>query len=227
MQITAIEPQANKNEQVNLFVDGQRLLTVNVLVVERLGLAVGQELSPELLARLRREAALQQALDRALNYLSFRPRSRQEVHHYLRRRGVAPDLIEAVLERLTELGLVDDRAFATFWVESRERFHPEGARALQSELRARGVAPEIAAEVVKQEDDEERALQAGRKKVRVLLRGGAARNYEAFRNQLGAFLLRRGFSYETAKRVVRQLWHESRASAADVDPADPTDEPMD
>ncbi|WP_376795559.1 regulatory protein RecX [Thermogemmatispora sp.] len=224
MQITAIEPQANKSEQVNLFVDGQRLLTVSALVVERLGLVVGQELNAEQLAQLRREAAVQQALDRALNYLSFRPRSRQEVHHYLRRRGTAPELIEAVLERLTELGLVDDRAFATFWVESRERFHPEGAQALRSELRARGVAPEIAAEVVSQGDDEERALRAGRKKVQALMRGGAGKNYEAFRNQLGAFLLRRGFSYETAKRVVRLLWHEARASAADTDPAD---EPMD
>nr|BBH94155.1 regulatory protein RecX [Thermogemmatispora argillosa] len=223
MQITAIEPLANKSEQVNLFVDGHHLLTVSALVVERLGLAVGQELSAEQLTRLQREAALQQALDRALNYLSFRPRSRQEVHQYLRRRGTAPDLIEAVLARLTELKLVDDRAFATFWVESRERFHPEGAQALRSELRARGVAPEIAAEVVSQERDEERALRAGRKKVQALLRGKAAKNYDAFRNQLGAFLLRRGFSYETAKRVVRQLWHESRAGAADADPAD---EPM-
>ncbi|MBX5450709.1 regulatory protein RecX [Thermogemmatispora sp.] len=223
MQITAIEPLANKSELVNLFVDGHHLLTVSVLVVERLGLAVGQELSAEQLVRLRREAALQEALDRALNYLSFRPRSRQEVHHYLRRRGTAPDLIEAVLERLTELKLVDDRAFATFWVESRERFHPESAQALRSELRARGIAPEIAAEVVNQEDDEERALRAGRKKVQALLRGKAGKNYEAFRNQLGAFLLRRGFSYETAKRIVRQLWHESRANAANLDPAD---EPM-
>ncbi len=189
-------------------------MSLSVLVVERLGLQPGQELTPALLEQLQREAALQEALDRALNYLSFRPRSRQEVERYLRRKETAPDIIEGVLERLTQLKLVDDSTFAAFWVESRERFSPRGSRALQSELRARGVAPEIAAEAASATDDDERAIRAARKKALALTRG-AAIDYATFRDRLGPFLLRRGFSYETARRAVQALWREMGPQATD------------
>jgi regulatory protein len=225
MRITAIEPQVNRSEQVNLFVDGRLLMSIGVLVVERLGLRVGQELTLEQLAGLRREAALQEALDRALNYLSFRPRSREEVRRHLQRRGTPADLIAEVLERLQELKLVDDRAFASFWVEERDRFSPRGARALRSELRARGVAPEIAAEAIGEEraaereeqSEEARALRAGHRKAQTLLRSPTI-DYATFRNRLGPFLVRRGFSYETARHAVQALWQELRASPPEDEP---------
>src|SRR5713226_9331023 len=83
MHITALKPQATDAERMNIFVDGQFLLGANALVVLSLGLKVGQELSLEQLAKLREEENLQQAVERALNFLSFRPRSREEVKRYL------------------------------------------------------------------------------------------------------------------------------------------------
>src|SRR5579859_1510774 len=77
MQITDLEPQANNAERVNVYVDGRFLLGVNAVIVLRMELRVGQELLPEQLEQLRSEEAEQQAVDRALNYLSFRPRSRE------------------------------------------------------------------------------------------------------------------------------------------------------
>lgn len=164
MRITSLQSQATNPERINVFADDHFLLGVNGLIVLQLGLEVGQELSPTLLEQLRSEEALQRAVDRALNYLSFRPRSREEVRRYLRRKETPPELIGRVMERLDHLDLVNDRAFASFWIESREQFNPRGSHALKNELRMKGVEREVADELVNDEKDEERALRAGQKK---------------------------------------------------------------
>ena len=73
-------------------------------------------------------------------FLEARPRSADEVRRRLREAGYRPDLVEGTLVRLTELGYLDDAAFARAWVELRDRARPRGARALRDELRRLGVA---------------------------------------------------------------------------------------
>jgi len=212
MQITDLEPQVNNAERVNLYVDGHFLLGVSALVVLQMGLKVEQELLPEQLEQLRSEDAEQQAVDRALNFLSFRPRSREEVRRYLRRKETPPYIIEAALARLDRLDFVNDRAFVEFWVENRDKFNPRGSHALKNELRVKGVEQEIVDELVDGEQDEQLALRAGRKKALSLARLPDM-DYPTFRNRLGAFLQRRGFGYEDVTRAVKALWNEAKEEA--------------
>ena len=207
MRITALQQQATNADRVNIFVDERFLMGAGALVVMQLGLRVGQELSEAQLEQLRSDEALQQAVDRALNYLSFRPRSQREVRDYLRRKDTPPELIDAALARLEQLNLVNDRDFASFWLETREQFSPKGARALKNELRIKGVEREIVDEVVDDEQDEERAQRAAEKKVYSLLRLPGI-DYATFQRRLGSFLQRRGFGYDVTSRVVKQLWEE-------------------
>lgn len=207
MRITALQPQATNPERVNVFVDGHFLLGASTLIVYQMGLEVEQEISTAQVEQLRYEETLQQAVDRALNYLSFRPRSREEVRRYLRRKETPSAMIDAVLTRLDHLDLVNDHTFATFWLESREQFSPRGTHALKNELRMKGVAREVVDELVDDEKDEERALVAGRKKALSLVRVPDM-DYATFRSRLGSFLQRRGFGYEIATRTVRTLWQE-------------------
>jgi regulatory protein len=88
------------------------------------------------------------------------------------------------------------------------------------ELRQRGVAREITEEVVDAEQDEERALAAGRQRLRSLGR----LDYEAFRERLGPFLLRRGFSYAIARQATKTLWEEAHGAAPDDETDDTLDE---
>jgi regulatory protein len=113
-------------------------------------------------------------------------------------------LVERILDRLELLELLDDRQFADFWVENRERFNPRGARALAQELRQRGVAGETIEQVSRPEDDEGRALAAGRRRLHAF----SNLSYQDFRVRLGQFLLRRGFDYDVIQRAIRQLWEE-------------------
>lgn len=207
MRITSLQPQATNADRVNVFVDGHFLLGVNLLSVVKMGLHVGLDVTEQQLQQLREEEAVQQAVGRALNFLSFRPRSREEIRRYLRRKETPPALIDIVLERLEHLELVDDHGFATFWIESRERFQPKGAQAIKNELRMKGVARDVVDELVNDEQDEERALVAGRKKALTLLNQSSL-DYNTFLSRLGPFLQRRGFSYEVVRRTVRTLWQE-------------------
>src|SRR5258706_2943787 len=214
MRITTLEPQANNPERINLYVDGRFLLGVSAAIVLQMELQLGQELLPDQLELLRREEAEQRAVDRALNYLSFRPRSREEVRRYLRRKETPPDIIEAALARLDRLDFVNDRAFASFWIENREQFNPRGAHALKNELRMKGVEREVVDELVNDEQDEELALRAGRRKALSLI-NIPDMDYATFRNRLGSFLQRRGFGYEVSKRTVGSLWKELREESDD------------
>ncbi len=207
MRITALDPQVNNPERINLYVDGRFLLGVNAAIVLQMGLRLDQELSPSQLDLLQSEEVEQRAVDRALNYLSYRPRSREEVRRYLRRKETPPEIIEAALARLDRLDFVNDRTFAGFWIESREQFSPRGARALKTELRMKGVERDVVDEMVNDEQDEERALRAGRKKA-IALANAPNIDFATFRNRLGSFLQRRGFGYQVTTRTVRALWKE-------------------
>lgn len=107
-------------------------------------------------------------LDAAARFLEARPRSTAEVRRRLASAGYRPELVAQAIERLVELGYVDDEAFARTWVESRDRAHPRGERALRNELREKGVAREIVDEVLG-----ERAVTAG------IEPGGAFRDEKA------------------------------------------------
>ncbi len=207
MRITSLQPQATNPDRINIFVDDSFLMGANALIVLQLALKVGQELSAAQVEQLRHDEALQQAVDRAYNYLSFRPRSREEVRRYLRRKETPPELIDAVLVRLEHLNLINDHDFASFWIETREQFSPRGAQALKNELRMKGVEREVVDELVSNEQDEERALVAGRKKAYSLIRIPDI-DFATFRTRLGSFLQRRGFGYDVATKTVKALWRE-------------------
>ncbi len=78
-------------------------------------------------------------LEAAARFLEARSRSVQEVRRRLTRAGYRADLVDGAIERMLELGMLDDEAFARAWVESRDRARPRGERAIRSELGLKGV----------------------------------------------------------------------------------------
>ena len=220
-RITGLEPQARQPDRWNLALDGAFAFALDGTVVVREGLAVGQELAPDDVERLRAAGAEQDLLSAALHFLGPRPRSRAEVRRRLMRpraRKAPPDadMVERVLDRLAASQLVDDREFAAFWIENRERFNPRSARAMTVELRQLGVDRETAEAAIAPERDAERAVTAGERKL-YALRG---LDFDHFRERMGAFLLRRGFSYEVARVAVRELWARTGGDAASEDEAE-------
>ena len=148
----------------------------------------------------------------ALRFLESRARSTAEVRRRLVTNGYRPDLVENAITRLTELGMLDDDAFARAWVESRDRARPRGERALRAELHQKGVERPIIDAVLEDradtaEDpdfrgaDEDAARRLLIKNARALDRIPDPR---ARRQRAYALLARNGFDPDTASRVARE-----------------------
>lgn len=221
MKITALEPHPRRPDWWIISLDNAPDFALDGAVVVARNLTPGRDLADTELAELLALVAERELLEAALVYLAVRPRSRSEMRRRLMRRRPhtpppEPEVVERVLSQLEARRLLNDGAFASYWVEQRERFSPRGARALTQELRQRGVDRETAAAAADPERDDERALAAGRVRARVL----RASDYLSFKNKLGPYLIRRGFSYGTARDVVRQLWDERAAQDNGDDASD-------
>ena len=219
--ITALEVQKRNKKRVNVYLDEEYAFSLSL--DEAAKLRKGQILSENEVSQLRDQDAVTYAVDSAARFLAVRPRSIHEVRQNLLQKENPPVVIDAALERLSALGYLDDRAFAEFWVRERNSFKPLSPRALRQELRQKGVPEEIVAEVLTDLDADEVAYRAAMSQSR-RLRGSDQRT---FGEKMYAFLQRRGFSYTTARTVVRQLTEELNAEdgffaqdSADADPFD-------
>jgi regulatory protein len=213
--ITAIEVQKKQARRANIYVDGVFVCGVALEVVVQSGLRRGQVISDAEIEQLAANDSFERAYASALRLLSYRPRSESEVRRHLTSKKVAPALIEQVVERLKTARLLDDAAFAQFWVENRETFNPRGRRMLRRELQQKGVDA-ATIDTALDVDETESAYQAAQRKTRAL----AGLDYNAFRCQLGDYLLRRGFDYVTVHATVRRLWREQQADQPDTGEAD-------
>jgi regulatory protein len=152
-------------------------------------------------------------LDAAARFLEARSRSVVEVRRRLTSAGYRTDLIEGAIERLTELGLLDDETFARAWVESRDRARPRGERAIRDELRRKGIERETVDLVVaerRERTDDAPDLRAGERLLerhaRALARVPDAR---ARRQRAYALLARNGFDPETCATLANTLAAEA------------------
>ncbi len=203
MIVTAVERQ-RRGRRVNVSVDGRFALALGAELAAQHGVRPGRELTPGELSALAQEETRRRALESALSLLSYRPRSERELRDRLRDKRFDPDTIEKTIGRLRELGYVDDASFARFWTETRQTLRPRSRRLLVSELRRRGVSGSAADEATAGISDEEAAYDAAGRRLRAL--GGL--EYQRFRERLGRFLTRRGFSYDVARRVIERCWAE-------------------
>lgn len=198
-KITALAYQKRNKDRVNVHLDGK--FAFGLAAIEAARLRVGQTLSDEEIVRLRMKDDIERAYGRALDYLSYRPRSESEVRRNLREKDVADRTVDVVIGRLKRAGFLDDREFARYWVNNRARFNPRGLRGLRHEMQQKGVSREIIDEALVTFDVE----AAARKTAEA---GSLRLEHEdpsAFRRKLQAYMARRGFSYAVIKPLVEEM----------------------
>jgi regulatory protein len=147
---------------------------------------------------------LQDCLDAAYYYLSYRPRSEGEIRQWLRKRGFPAEVTETAIAKLREQNLSDDLAFAQFWKDNRLSFRPKSKRLIKRELRDKKVATEIIEQVTQDIDDEEIAYKLGSSRLPALTH----LDYPDFYRRISSYLTYRGFNYEVIKRTASLLWQE-------------------
>ena len=210
-RVTGVEPQVKRPNRFSLYIDDHFAMGLSVYVAA--GVRVGQELSRADLEKLYSAEQLEEARNEALSFLAVRPRSERELRQRLAQKKYPEEIITQVIARLGDVKLVDDRDFAKFWVETREGFKPRSKRALQYELRQKGVSNEEITRAVKKVDEGDSAYRAAHSK---------ALRYKdleakAFREKLSGFLARRGFDYGTTRKTVDRLWQEVNGTEQNSD----------
>ena len=147
-----------------------------------------------------------QAMQAALRFVSFRPRSVAEVRRRVGRDFEQP-VVEQVLASLERYGYLDDAEFARQWRNSRERRKPRGAFLLRRELRGKGVSDELIDATLVGLDEADGAYRAGQKPARRWLAGDAM-PYTEFRRKMWEYLRRRGFGSGVAGETISRLWRD-------------------
>ena len=225
--ITALQADPADPNKVHIFIDGKHAMSVSLDIAANERLTVGQTCSPQRLEQLHSAQAMDDIYQKALAFLSYRPRSAREVEQRLRRKGFTPEQVSAVMERLRSQQYVDDREFARFWVGNRMTFNPRGPRLLKSELRQKGVPADIVDEVLKEqvETQEELVQQAdeisaergltedepvpgtdlANALARKRLRTYGNLEPQAARRRLSGFLARRGYGFDIIDAVWRRV----------------------
>lgn len=131
----------------------------------------------------------------------MRPRARRELERRLLAAGFEALEVADVLTRLERAGLVDDGAFAKQLAEHQFGARRAGSRAVKSALLAKGIAPDLAAEVSASppDDEQERAAELARSRAGRLV---GVEPVKAF-GRLTSLLVRRGYSPEIARSAAR------------------------
>lgn len=138
-----------------------------------------------------------------LRQLSIAPRSRAQLEKKLRQRGCDDAVAQRVLDRMTDVGLVDDEAYAEMLVRSKQSTKGLARRALAHELRQQGIAQDIADDALDDigvEDERAKAEELVAKKLRTM--HGLEPDVQARR--LAGLLARKGYSGEVAWPVIRE-----------------------
>lgn len=217
-QISKISPQKRK-ERANVFIDGKFSFGLDLEILAKHNLKVGRKISESEIEEIIKEGEFQKVYDKALRFLSYRPRSEKEIKDYLYKKKVGEETKKLVLNKLKKRNLINDQEFALWWVEQRISFRPRGKILLEQELRKKGVDRETVREVLEkvfQKEVEtkdaiayrlspsfefELALKAAKKK---LSQYKKLSSFE-FKKKMTAFLARRGFSWEVIKEVLEKI----------------------
>lgn len=209
--ITQITPQKKKG-LFNVFIDGEFVFGLDAEMLVKEKLIEDKTLSEEEVTRLKEVSLYSKLLNNALNFLSFRPRSKKEMSQSLkakiykllgkRDQDLCVKLEKQVISKIESLGYLNDHEFAKWWVEQRTASkNPRGPSLIKKELFSKGVdwkTIEEALKLVRKEDSKNRLVIMLKKK------GELLRNKPILeqRRKLYDFLLRRGFSFDVTRTLV-------------------------
>lgn len=197
--ITAIYPQKKRKDRVNVYINEAYSFSLPLWAAGRLkkGEAISQARIDELKAIDEKDRAFQ----RALSFLTVRPRSRKEIEKHLRHKGFCAQAIDHALSRLDEYGYINDAEFARIWIDNRLRHRPRGRFGLTCELKQKGISEAIIDAALSGFDEH----QAGWAAIRPKLERWRNLPEMERRRKIYSFLKQRGFSGETIRDICEEI----------------------
>ncbi|TCS83023.1 RecX family transcriptional regulator [Tepidibacillus fermentans] len=203
-RITKITQQKQNPKRYNIFLNDHYAFSVHedVLVARRL--IKGKEINDQEVLTILKEEEQNKIWQKAIKYLSFRPRTTKEIEEYLINNDYDQELVQNVIVKLQAEKWLDDRRYAEVYTEQRIRIKPRGKRLIAQEMKRKGIASKYIEESLSKIDNDtefQMALELTKKKVHQYGEG----DWLTFQRKLGGFLQRKGFSYEVVRRILRHV----------------------
>jgi len=198
-EITSIKPQKN-GKRVNIYLDGKFGFGIDLENFVILGFKEGDFYDDDEIQKIIKKASFQKTLDKLTRFTSLRPRSKNEVYLWLRKKKIHESLYNDLLKKLENFDLLDDLEFARWWIEQRMSFRPRGKKALRFELLQKGVDKKIIDKVFVETNFNEEKM------ARKLLERNSYK-WEKYtglerRQKKTNFLARKGFSWEVINKIL-------------------------
>ncbi len=198
MKITTIKAQIKRAGRYSVFVDGRYCFSLSDTALLQTRLVNGQELTEQDVKDYKQLSDDDNLYNRTLSFIAMRPRSQWEIRFYLERKKTPASLIEEILNKLSIVGLIDDRKYAQAYVNDRRLLRPASRRKMMMELMKKRVSEDIIREVLGSEPDHETsALQ------QVISRKRRQTKYQDDA-KLMRYLAGQGFGYGDIKAALQQ-----------------------
>ncbi|MGK0551272.1 recombination regulator RecX [Enterococcus faecalis] len=130
----------DKGEFYVIWLSTGATLRVSEDILVRYRLLKGQELTSEELTALKKASSYDVGLQMAMNYLSYQLRSKKEIDHYLKDKEIALADRQKIVQRLTEIKLLDDAVFSESYVRTMMRTSDKGPRTIAQQLKQKGIS---------------------------------------------------------------------------------------
>lgn len=205
-KITRLAVQKKNPKRINVYLDNN--FAFGLYRETAAWLEIGQKLSEEKIAELLAADQERDAMQKAIEYISYKPRTTMETRKKLQNAGFDDLLIEKTVSQLTQHGLLNDEDYANRWVEERSRIKPRSRRMLIYELRLKGISDDLIQSAVGDVDDFRSAYEIAEKR---LYRYENLEKLD-FRKKLGNYLAGKGFSYDVISETTQKIWKRMHSS---------------
>ncbi len=198
MKITSIKQQVKRAGRYSVFVDGEYSFSLSESALLESKINSGHELTAQQVSDFKQLSADDKIYNQTLRYIALRPRTKWEIEVYLKRKDASPTLLESTLNKLSNVGLLDDKKYAQSFVNDRRLLRPSSRRKIVNDLRKKHIPSGIIEEVVGSEsEDEQSALKS------IIERKRQQTKYQDDL-KLMQYLARQGFNYGDIKDALKE-----------------------
>ncbi len=203
--VTRIETQKRNPKRKSIYLNHKFALGLDEETLFKHGLRVGDHLTDQEIEEIAQTEQKGKAKEAALNLLSYRARSEEEISQKLRKKGFDQGNVEQVIADLKRVNLLDDYEFACQWIKDRLKNRPRGMALLKQELVHKGIRKDIIEKTLSECYPEDGEAKIAAELIRKREKRYKNLDKRLARKRISDFLLRRGFSYGVVKEVLGEF----------------------
>ena len=202
MRITDVTTNKRYSDMKKVFVDGEYCFSISEDDFMSLALYEKEEITNEEITNIKQIVNFKSAKGKAINYLSYKYRTKKEVYDKLTDLGYKEETVQTVINELISIGYINDKIYAQKFISDRIKLKPMSKKALEYELLSKGVSKQIISETLDdyELDDYDLAFRIAKRKFS---------KYDIddikIQTKIFSFLAHKGFDSEVCCEVINKL----------------------